>query len=80
MPPKEKATELYSKFQEIAANKMQAKELMLLTVDEIIDSLDAPVSEHPDDDHSIGPLWHRWVTGSKNYWKEVSTEIQKLEV
>ena len=68
MTPKEKAKELVDKFIQTNGNAFFAKECALVAVDEII-RLD--IFDCNDD-------WSNQEGDTKEYWKEVKQEIEKL--
>lgn len=69
MAPKEKATELYSKFCECTYAGSDAKDCSLIAVDEIVSAL---TDEYQSD------LVHYKETGGYDFWVSVKEEINKL--
>ena len=73
MTPKEKAKELVYKYKFYLGNEeeniKEAKDLSLITVDEIINA-------NPSYDDYGGDGWK--IIDNTGYWKEVKTEIEKL--
>lgn len=67
MTPKEKAIELFDKYDSFLYkeyNNLEAKKCALIAVDEII--------------KSAYSMYEKQFLNSKEYWEEVKTEIEKL--